>query len=343
MDVISASSSLPWRRTAERRRRRRTTNTTFTALTMFSAVADIDLFRLSSVHEYLTHGLISVEQIKQLFEDNQGETPLPVQLEQFVVDEILRSNAKTFSRQTFRDESLVDLYTSFLSDLLQWPGLTHQHVICLLTLIQGLLCQIERTDAKKVNEAFVHACSILMNTKDPKRPALFNTQQYPKVIDYIVQTIFEHQNLYELLLDDKPPQIETIEETLSVTRRLFPLSTGSFCSSRRSTSICSKKHSFRARWPKLFLCRSIKRSFFKSLRRLRSPISIKSPENRSTTATRTWPIWSKRFNNGSLRSAANRFERWSPMSRRIISPNTIKTFNINWEKRNFLFWRSLRI
>lgn len=217
---------------------------------MFIAIADIDLFRLSSVHEYLTHGLISVDQIQQLFDDNQGETPLPVQLEQFVVDDILLSNSKTFSRSTFRDESLIDLYTSFLSDLLQWPGLTHQHVICLLTLIQGLLCQIERSDEKnasKVNEAFVHACSVLMNSKDPKRPVLFNAQQYPKVIDYIVQTIFEHQNLYELLLDEKPPQIETIEETLSVTHRLFLRSNGSFHCSPRSISICSKKHSFRVR------------------------------------------------------------------------------------------------
>ena len=191
---------------------------------MFIAIADIDLFRLSSVHDYLTHGLISGEQLKQLFDDNQGKTPLPVQLEQFVVDHILRSKSKTFSRETFRDESLIDLYTSFLSDLLLWPGLTHQHLICLLTLLHGLLCQIERNDGKngsKVNEAFVHACSVLMSGKDPKRPVLFNAQQYPKVIDYVVQTIFQHQNLYETLLDEKPPQVETIEETRTVKSPVF--------------------------------------------------------------------------------------------------------------------------
>lgn len=188
---------------------------------MFIAIVDIDLFRLQSVHDFLIHPLVSTDQLKQLIDDNQGKLPLPVQLEQFVLDQILQVNSKSFQRETFRDESLIDLYTSFLNDLLQWSPspLTHPQIVCILTLIQGLLCQIERHRDKtssKVNEAFIHACSILMNSKDAKRPALFTTQQAPKVIDYVVQTVLQHQHLYQFLLDEKPAEIETIEETRTV-------------------------------------------------------------------------------------------------------------------------------
>ncbi|CAF3432169.1 unnamed protein product [Rotaria sp. Silwood2] len=83
---------------------------------MFIAIADIDLFRFESINDFVTHSLISTEQIKQLFDDNQGNFPLPIQLEQFVLDHILQSNSKIFKRETFRDESLIDLYTSILND-----------------------------------------------------------------------------------------------------------------------------------------------------------------------------------------------------------------------------------
>jgi hypothetical protein len=184
--------------------------------TMFIAISDIDLFQFESIHDFVSNCLISVEQIRQLFDDNQGNFPLPIQLEQFVLDHILQSN----KRETFRDESLIDLYTSFLNDLLHWSTFTHKQIVCILTLIQGLLCQIERKDMK-LNEAFIHACSILMSGNDNKKPVLFNAQQYPKIIDYIIQTVFQHRHLYETLLDEEPQQIEKIEENRAVKKKEF--------------------------------------------------------------------------------------------------------------------------
>jgi len=186
---------------------------------MFIAISDINLFQLESINDFVTHSLISIEQLKQLFDDNQGNFPLPVQLEQFVLDHILKVNSKSFKRETFRDESLIDLYTSVLTDLLHCSYYTHKQILCILTLIQGLLCQIERTDKSnpmKFNEAFIHSCSILMGEKSPKKSVLFNSQQYPKVIDYIIQTIFQHRHLYEALLDENPQEIIKTEETRTV-------------------------------------------------------------------------------------------------------------------------------
>ncbi len=171
---------------------------------MFRMISDIDLFQFETINDFLKHSLISIDQIKQLFDDN----PLSIQIEQFVLDHFLQSNA----RETFRDESLIDFYTSILNDLLHWSNYSHKQIICILTLIQGLLCQIEKKNSKKLNEAFIHACSILMGGKS----ALFNAQQYPKVIDYIIQTIFQHQHLYEILLEEKPQEIEKIEEYRTV-------------------------------------------------------------------------------------------------------------------------------
>lgn len=179
---------------------------------MFRTISDIDLFQFQSIHDFLSHSLISIEQIKQLFDDNQGNYPVSIQLEQFVIDHILSS----CKRETFRDESLIDLYTSILNDLFHWKNFTHKQILCILTLIQGLLCEIEKNNSTKLNDAFIHACSILMGTTEPKKTTLFNVQQYPKVIDYIIQTIFQHQHLYEILLEEKPQQIEKIEENRSV-------------------------------------------------------------------------------------------------------------------------------
>ncbi|CAF1315207.1 unnamed protein product [Rotaria magnacalcarata] len=191
---------------------------------MFIAISNIDLFRFESINDFVTHSLISIEQIKQLFDDNQGNFPLPIQLEQFVLDHILQLNSKTFKRETFRDESLIDLYSSFLNDLLHWSTYTHKQIICILTLIHGLLCQIERTNKTnpiKLDEAFVHSCSILMGGKEHKKTILFNSQQYPKVIDYIIQIIFQHRHLYEILLDENPQQIQKIEENRTIDFHLF--------------------------------------------------------------------------------------------------------------------------
>lgn len=186
---------------------------------MFRTISDIDLFQFERIHDFLKHSLISIEQIKQLFDDNQGHFPLSVQFEQFVLDHILKTN----QRETFRDESLIDLYTSILNDLFHWSNYSHKQIICILTLIQGLLCQIEKKNSKKLNEAFIHACSILMGGNEgQKKSVLFNTQQYPKVIDYIIQTIFQHQHLYEILLEDQPQEIERIEENRTVRYICIP-------------------------------------------------------------------------------------------------------------------------
>ncbi|UJR08096.1 hypothetical protein I4U23_012373 [Adineta vaga] len=191
---------------------------------MFVAIADINLFQLETINDFLTHSLITTEQLKQLFDDNQGNSPLPVQLEQFVLDHILKVNSQTFfKRETYRDESLVDLYTSFLSDLLR-ANYTPKQTICMLTLIHGLLCQIERTDKTnpiKLNEAFIHSCSILMGEKTPKKPVAFSSHLYPKVIDYVIQIIFQHRHLYETLLEEKPEEIETLEEIRTLDFHLF--------------------------------------------------------------------------------------------------------------------------
>ena len=198
---------------------------------MFIAISDIDLFQFGSINDFMTNSLISIEQINQLFDDNQGNFPFAVQLEQFVIDHILQSNSKVFKRETFRDESIIDLYTSILNDLLHWSTFTRKQIICILTLIQGLLCQIERTNkvnSMKLNEALIHSCSILMDRKDSKKPVLFNSQQYPKVIDYIIQTIFQHQRLYEALLDEKPQQTEKIEENRTVGKNYFRLKEKNF-------------------------------------------------------------------------------------------------------------------
>lgn len=204
---------------------------------MFIKLADIDLFRFASIQDFFKHCLVTIDQIKQLFDDNQGQTPLPVQIEQFVLDQILQVNTSSFVRETFRDEALIDLYTSFIGDLFQWPSLTHQQVVCMLTLLHGLLCLIERSDynhVTKLNEAFVHACSILMMGKDKKKTGLFNAQQYPQVIDYVVRTIFQHQNLYRIMLDKQPIETHKIEETRTV--RLYRLKFSS--KSEISTSFC---------------------------------------------------------------------------------------------------------
>ena len=188
---------------------------------MFIAISDIDLFRFESINDFLTNSLISIEQINQLFGDNQDNFPLAVQLEQFVIDHILQSNSKIFKRETFRDESIIDLYASILNDLLHWSTFTRKQIICILTLIQGLLCQIERTNKvnpMKLNEALIHSCSILMERNNSNKSVLFHSQQCPKVIDYIIQTIFQHQHLYEALLDEKPQQTEKIEENRTVRR-----------------------------------------------------------------------------------------------------------------------------
>ncbi|CAF3918327.1 unnamed protein product [Rotaria sp. Silwood1] len=73
----------------------------------------------------------------------------------------------------------------------------------------------------KLDEAFIHSCSILMGGNDHKKSILFNAQQYPKVIDYIIQIIFQHRHLYETLLDEKPQQIEKIEENRTIDFHLF--------------------------------------------------------------------------------------------------------------------------
>lgn len=183
---------------------------------MFRNISDIDLFQFQTISDFLTHSLLSIEQLKQLFDDNQGKYPVAIQLEQFVLDHILRS----FKRETFRDESIIDLYTSILNDLLHWTNYTQKQILCILTLIQGLLCQIEKNHGMKLNDAFIHSCSILMNNSvEQKKSSLFNTQQYPKVIDYIIQTIFQHRHLYEILLEEKPQEIEKIEENRSVNNK----------------------------------------------------------------------------------------------------------------------------
>jgi hypothetical protein len=182
---------------------------------MFRSISDIDLFQFETINDFLNHSLLSIEQLKQLFDDNQGNFPVSIQLEQFVLDHILQS----CKRETFRDESLIDLYTSILNDLLHWTTYTHKQILCILTLIQGLLCQIEKHDSIKLNEAFIHSCSILMGENDQKKLVLFNSQQYPKIIDYIIQTIFQHRHLYEILLEEKPQEIEKIEENRTVTKK----------------------------------------------------------------------------------------------------------------------------
>ena|SRR5579862_2384999 len=91
---------------------------------------------------------------------------LKIQLEQFVLNHILKC---TIRRETFRDKSLIDLYTSVLNDLLRLKAYTHKQIVCLLTLIQGLLCEIERIDKNnpmKLSDALIHACSILMGSND---------------------------------------------------------------------------------------------------------------------------------------------------------------------------------
>jgi hypothetical protein len=207
---------------------------------MFRTILDIDLFQFQSIHDFLSHSLISIEQIKQLFDDNQGNYPVSIQLEQFVIDHILSS----CKRETFRDESLIDLYTSILNDLFHWKNLTHKQILCILTLIQGLLCEIEKNNSTKLNDAFIHACSILMSTTEPKKATLFNTQQYPKVIDYIIQTIFQHRHLYEILLEEKPQQIEKIEENRSVKHILKKKNLSSDLFPPRSIFIYSNNHFF---------------------------------------------------------------------------------------------------
>ena len=192
-------------------------HTQHTHSTMFRAIADIDLFQLETIHDFLRQSPITIEQIRQLFDDNQGQFPLPVQLEQFVLDRLLQSS----KRETFRDESLLDLYTSIFHDLLDWSNYTHKQILCIFTLIQGLLCQIEKDRSGKLNESFIHACSILMGGKERKKPVLFNAQQYPQVIDYIVQTIFQHRHLYETLLEEKPLHIEQIEEHRLIDYHVF--------------------------------------------------------------------------------------------------------------------------
>ncbi|CAF4604356.1 unnamed protein product, partial [Rotaria sp. Silwood2] len=47
-----------------------------------------------------------------------------------------------------------------------------------------------------------------MGGNNHKKIVFFNAQQYPKVIDYIIQIIFQHRHLYETLLDEKPEQID---------------------------------------------------------------------------------------------------------------------------------------
>ena len=212
---------------------------------MFIAIANVDLFGLRSIDDFVTQGLVSVRQLKQLFQDNHGKTPLAFQLEQFVLDHILQAKSKRFARKTFRDESLVDLYASFLNDLCRWPSYTHRQIVGTLTLIQGLLCQIERTDRTeplKLNEAFIHACSILAGGKETKKAVLFHAQQYPHVIDYVVQTIFQHRHLYATLIEEKPQEMETIEETRIVTS--VAEKNCSLLLSSRSIFISSKNRSF---------------------------------------------------------------------------------------------------
>ncbi|CAF1289251.1 unnamed protein product [Adineta steineri] len=192
---------------------------------MFISISDINLFQLETINDFVTHSLVTSEQLKQLFDDNQGNNPLPVQLEQFVLDHILKLNANKFKRETYRDESLVDLYTSILSDLLRLKY-TPKQILCILTLIHGLLCQIERTEKShpmKLNEAFIHSCSILMGEKTAKKSVVFNSHLYPQVIDYIIQIIFQHRHLYETLLDEKPQEIEQIEENRTIDFHLFEL------------------------------------------------------------------------------------------------------------------------
>jgi len=184
---------------------------------MFRNISDIDLFQFESIHDFINHSLISIEQLKQLFDDNQGNIPLIIQIEQFVLDNILKLN----KRETFRDESFIDLYTSILNDLFHWINLTYKQMICILTLIQGLLCQIEKENSNKLNQAFIHSCTILMNGNEQKKMFLFNPQQYPKVIDYIIQIIFQHRYLYEILLEDKPQDIEKIEENRIINFHIF--------------------------------------------------------------------------------------------------------------------------
>jgi hypothetical protein len=55
-----------------------------------------------------------------------------------------------------------------------------------------------------------------MGGNEQKKPTLFHSQQCPKIIDYIIQTIFQHRQLYEVLLEEKPQQIEKIEENRTV-------------------------------------------------------------------------------------------------------------------------------
>ncbi len=184
---------------------------------MFRNILDIDLFQFESIHDFINHSLISIEQLKQLFDDNQGNIPLIIQIEQFILDNIL----KLYKRETFRDESLIDLYTSILNDLFHWINLNYKQIICILTLIQGLLCQIEKENSNKLNQAFIHSCSILMSGTEQKKMILFNSQQYPKVIDYIIQIIFQHRYLYEILLEDKPQDIEKIEENRIINFHIF--------------------------------------------------------------------------------------------------------------------------
>jgi hypothetical protein len=82
-----------------------------------------------------------------------------------------------------------------------------------------------------------------MGGNEQKKTVLFNAQQYPKVIDYIIQTIFQHRYLYEVLLEEKPQEIEKIEENRTVRTHLS-LKKNGFSDSFRSIFMFSKNHYF---------------------------------------------------------------------------------------------------
>ena len=178
---------------------------------MFRKVADVDLLKLENVEDFVRHSILSLDEVNELVNENVQS----VEIEQFVIDHVLRS---TLTRETCRDESVLDLYTSIVADLVQWKNLHGKQILCILTIVQGLLCEIERKQRTNLENCFVHACQILMGDG---KGFLFNSQLYPQVVDYIIQLLFQHQHLYEILLDDQPQHIETIEENRTVYITLF--------------------------------------------------------------------------------------------------------------------------
>lgn len=159
--------------------------------------------KLESAQEFVQNSIVSADKIRELMD----EKIQAIELEGFVVERL------GVKRETFRDESIVDFYTSIISDLIKWKNLQIRQILSILTVIQGLMCQIERKNS--IVEAFIHSGKILMGEG---KGFLFNSQLYPKVVDYIIEIVFQHRNLYEILLEESPQEVKTIEESRTVRK-----------------------------------------------------------------------------------------------------------------------------